>query len=325
LNAFASKQRLFDRDHTLGPFQIEETMTKKGGMSELFVAHYQDNPACKVVLKLNRISEASGEGSRNIYQDLLRKEIRLLRELRHPGIVRIYPIAIESGSKLSYAARVAKDGIDLWYYAMEYLPGGSLEDNIHRISQMPLGWIIELFYQLLVTVQYLHRQEYAHCDLKPENILLRESPNPYRIPQPILIDFGCVERIDQLTEIPCATPSYSPPEVLLALQRVDIDPSDLNIKPAKIDIWSLGAILFALLTGKTMFAQRTLDEVTSSVIKGEIGKIQMFRPELHSSLDTLLTAMMRKEVEERADLDDVITAIEEKISSIRPPRIPTTP
>jgi serine/threonine protein kinase len=110
---------------------------------------------------------------------------------------------------------------------------------------------------------------------------------------------------------------------LLALQRPDLEPTELNLQPAKIDVWSLGAIFYALMTGQAMFGQKDRREVTTSVIKGEIAKIAQLRPDLPGSMDTLLTAMMRKSPLERAQLDDVIVAIEEKISSVRPPRLPS--
>ncbi len=317
-----TRLKLLDPGNIVGPFRIERALPKNGGMSELYVAYYPEKPDYKVALKLNRVSPTTDETQRNIYKDLLRKEVRLLRELRHPGIVRIYPFALKPDDKVTYEARTIVANCDVWYYAMEYLPGGTLENNLPVISQMPVEWVVELFYQLAITLQYMNRQQYAHCDLKPENIMLREPPDPGKSPQPILIDFGCVERIDQIVETPCATPTYSPPEVLLAMQRADLNLTELQIHPDKIDIWSLGAIFFALLTGKTMFGQKTRDEVTSSVINGQIAKIQLLRPELHGSFDTLLAAMMRKNAQERAELNDIITALEEKIRCVRPPRLP---
>ena len=315
---------LFNPDSQVGPFKIEGPVAKKGGMSELYVAHFSANPTRKVALKINRQNDIDNDSPINVYQDLLRKEVRLLRELRHPGVVRIYPFTLfEGDTKTTFQAKHNVNGEDLWYYAMEYLPAGSLENKLQVISRMPVEWVVELFYQILVTLQYMHRLGYAHCDLKPTNIMLREAPDPYRVPQPVLIDFGCTERFDRPIKTPCVTPSYSPPEVLLAVQRSDISSSELNLRGNKIDVWSLGAIFFSLLTGQVMFGQKDRKEVTSSVIKGDIVKIAQFRPELHSSLDTLLTAMMRKNPDERANLDDIIIAVEEKISSVRPPRLPS--
>jgi serine/threonine protein kinase len=320
-----SKGALFDPESTIGPFRVESKLPKPGGMSELYVAHYILKPNHKVVLKINRQSEINNENPANVFQDLLRKEVRMLRELRHPGVVRILPFTLyEKDTKVTFQAKLTTAGTDLWYYAMEYLSAGNLEDRLSTISRMPVEWVVELFYQLLITVQYMHRLGYAHCDLKPVNIMLREPPDQNKIPQPVLIDFGCTEKLDKFIQTPCAAPSYSPPEVLLAMQRSDLDPLELKIKPEKIDVWSLGAIFYGLLTGKPMFGQKDRKEVTSQVIKGEIARIGNTRFELHSSLDTLLNAMMRKNPDERADLDKVIIAIEEKISSVRPPRLPSS-
>jgi serine/threonine protein kinase len=318
-----TKANLLNTGSTIGPFTIERSVPKKGGMSEIYLAHMNDQPLSKMALKLNLVNDKNNDNPRNVYQDLLRKEVRLLQYLRHPGVVRIFPFTLERDTKIIYSAKSSISGKEMWYFVMEYLPGGNLSDNLHNISRMPTKWAVELFYQILIAVQYIHRLGYAHCDLKPENIMMRETPNPNCVPQPILIDFGCVEKIGSINQTPCATPSYSPPEVLMAMQRADLGPSDLDIRSDKIDIWSLGAIFFSLMTGKAMFANKNRSEVTSNVIKGEIAKIQSYRPDLHSSLDTLLAAMMHKNPASRAELDDIIVAIEEKISSIRPPRVPT--
>ena len=300
----------------IGNYQIDKTLSKSG-MSFVHLAHLPNQPNYKVALKIH----IESEGPRNTYQDLLRHEAEHLARFRHPNIVRIYPINLPSG-KVLYCARAVELPDNPWYFVMEYIPGSDVGKYVKNFTKFPVPWIIELFYQMLITVQFVHRLGYGHCDLKPENILLREPPDPFRIPQPILTDFGTAHRVDLKIVEPTRSLRYSPPEVIMAYTRKDISAENFPLYPAKIDLWSLGAILFELLTGQHLFNQSRETEITTSILKGELKKVQEIRPEVHSSLDKVLSVMLRVHPEERPELDEIIEALEERINSVRPPRIP---
>ncbi len=300
----------------IGDYVIEKTLSVSG-MSSVHLGYLPELPAYKVAIKLHQESE----GQANTFQDYLRKEADYLSRFRHPNVIRIFPIFTSTG-KSAYCARAINLPDRPWYFAMEYLPAGDLTRHIKKVSSFPIPWLVEFFYQMLVTVQYLHRLGYGHCDLKPDNILLRETPDARRVPIPILTDFGTVHPLAARMEEPTRSMRYSPPEVILAHARKDINPADLPLIPAKIDVWSLGAIFFELLTGRALFNQRNEREITTSILQGEIEKIRKLRPDTSSSLDIALEVMLKKKPEDRPDIDDLITAFEERISSVRPPRIP---
>jgi serine/threonine protein kinase len=300
----------------IGDYVIDKTISISG-MSSIHLGYMPDQPAYKVAIKLHQESE----GQANAFQDYLRKEADFLNLFRHPSIIRIYPISLPTG-KITYCARATNLQDRPWYFAMEYLPQGDLTQHIKKIKGFPIPWLIEFFYQLLITVQYMHRLGYGHCDLKPDNVLLREDPDVRRIPQPILTDFGTVHPLNSRMNSPTRSMRYSPPEIILAHTRGDIPPSELNLQPGKIDIWSLGAILFELLTGRALFNQRNEKEITTSILEGEIDKIHKLRPDASTYLDVALDVMLRKNPDERPDIDDLVSAFEERISSVRPPRIP---
>jgi serine/threonine protein kinase len=301
---------------TIGNYIIDKTLSESG-MSSVHLAHLPNQPKYKVALKIHLGSESP----RNEYQDLLRVEAEHLTRFRHPNIVRIYPMHLPTG-KVLYCARAIELPDNPWYLVMEYITGSDLGKYIKNFAKYPIPWIIELFYQLLITVQFIHRMGYGHCDLKPENILLREPPDPFRIPQPVLTDFGTTHRLDDKIIQPTRSLRYSPPEVIIAYTRKDMKATDFPLYPAKIDLWSLGAILFELLTGQHLFNQERETDITSSILRGEINKVQTLRPEVHESLDKVLSVMLKIHPEDRPEVDEIIEAIEERISSVRPPRIP---
>jgi serine/threonine protein kinase len=302
----------------IGDFVIEKTISRSG-MSSVHLGYKPELPTHKVAIKLHQESETQA----NAFQDYLRKEADYLTKFRHPSIIRIFPITSTTG-KITYSARATNLPDRPWYFAMEYLPAGDLTQYSKKITSFPIPWLIEFFYQLLITVQFIHRLGYGHCDLKPDNILLREPPDARRSPLPILTDFGTTHALNAPMGDPARSLRYSPPEIILAHTRKDINPLDLALKPDKIDIWSLGAILFELLTGRALFYQRNEKEITTSILQGEIAKIHKLRPEASTNLDKALEAMLNKRPEERPDVDDLITAFEERISSVRPPRIPVS-
>jgi serine/threonine-protein kinase len=205
---------------------------------------------------------------------------------------------------------------------MEYLSQGSnLSNTIKNIKKFPIEWIVELFYQLLITVEYVHLRGYAHGDLKPQNILLRHPPAVNETPFPILIDFGSSITVKQGIRQLSASIRYSPPEVVLALERQDISPETLITQPTKIDVWALGAILFEMVTGRALINRTHRRDITTTILRDRLDTMRSLRPDIHPSLDKLLSVMLRRKAAERPSITELIQAVEERIHSVRPPRI----
>ncbi len=300
----------------IGDYAIEKNLNISG-MSSIYLGYLPPQNQYKVAIKLHLESETG----HNIFQDYLRKEAEYLAMFRHPNVIRIFPTPINSGRSM-YCVRATNLPETPWYFAMEYLPDGDLTKHLKKIKTFPIPWIIEFFYQLLITVQFIHRLGYGHCDLKPDNVLLREAPDPNRPPHPILTDFGTTHPIGTPITHPAKSVRYSPPEILLSHTRQDLRPEERPLHPDKIDIWSLGAILFELLTGRPLFNQKQDREITTSILEGRIEKIRTLRPDVHESLDIVLEQMLKRSPEERPGIDTFVTVFEERISSVRPPRIP---
>ena len=224
-------------------------------MSKIYLAYETDRPSRYVALKI----QLTGRPESIVYQDLIRQEAALLKTIRHPGIVRILPIRIDD--KAPYVAKAIELSGAPWYYAMEYLGESTLATHIKSFPPkqelnsesgiFSIDWSVEMFYQILTVVNFMHQQQMAHADLKPENIMFRHQPTGDLLPQPILIDFGSACTFDNMRQL-TASPGYSPPEVMEAVRLNQGIDEAKNIYPEKIDVWALGAILFELLTGQPM-------------------------------------------------------------------------
>jgi tRNA A-37 threonylcarbamoyl transferase component Bud32/tetratricopeptide (TPR) repeat protein len=158
------------------------------------------------------------------------REIRLLARLQHPNILPLH----DSGHVEA-----------LLYYVMPYVSGETLRDRIDRERQLAPGVACNIARDVADALAYAHAQGVIHRDIKPENILLSAG-------HPVLADFGIARAIDlagvrQLTRTgrgSPGTPAYMSPEQLMGDKELD----------GRSDTYSLGCVLFEMLTGKPPFA-----------------------------------------------------------------------
>ena len=205
----------------VGPYRILRVLGR-GGMGVVYLAEREDLGSLAAIKVLRDASLSPARRER------FRREERLLAQLAHPSIARLYD------------ADVLSDGTP--YFVMEYVKGVPLTDYC-REHACTMRERLHLFRSVCEAVQYAHRQAVLHRDLKPSNILVTESPDG-RAPTVKLLDFGIAKQIDSV-EAPAhqtvaglrlMTPAYAAPEVLRG------DPVGTYT-----DVYSLGVILYELL------------------------------------------------------------------------------
>ncbi|CAK68717.1 unnamed protein product (macronuclear) [Paramecium tetraurelia] len=205
-------------------FYVLEKQIGSGSFSQVFLARnkYDGHEyAVKYILKKEEIVE--------IDKQQLVKEISILRQLQHQSIIKLHETFETS---------------DAVYLVMEYFKGG---DFLQFIEEKQDGMFTEeqiaiIIYKLLKVIHYLHQKGIMHRDLKPENILFKEKGV---IESLCLGDFGLADFYNKEGNYlftRCGTPGYVAPE-LLQDQQYDY----------KVDIFSIGIIMFILLTGKEPF------------------------------------------------------------------------
>jgi len=189
------------------------------------------------------IKTARGEllGSREDQEELLERFLREARAagiLNHPNIITIYDVGEEDGTA---------------FIAMEYVEGQSLEDHISSRRRFPLSESVELVAQVAEGLACAHDQGIVHRDIKPANIMLpRNGP-------PKVADFGIARTKDSsLTQegVLIGTPSYMSPEQFIC-HGVD----------GRSDLFSLGIILYELLTGERPFPGEAFGTIMHHVLK----------------------------------------------------------
>lgn len=207
------------------------------------------------------------------------KEIEMLMNLDHPNIIKIFEYYVD----------------DLNYYVMmEFAEGGELYDQIYQLQNFKEKHAAMIMKQILSAVCYMHSKGIVHRDLKPENIMLEsKATGDFNIK---LIDFGTSNFIkkNQKLSMKVGTPYYIAPEILAK--------SYTN----KCDIWSVGVILYMLLSGSPPFDgtddQSILAKVKKGVYKMDGPQWDIISPEAKD----LITKMLTFNPDERISAEDAL-------------------
>jgi len=168
-------------------------------------------------------------------------EVDVLASLDHPYITKLVDFFIEE---------------ECYFIVMEYMEGGDLFDRIGRKSSYDESDARDLCIKMLEAVKHCHENSIAHCDLKPKNLLLQSMDDDSSVK---LADFGFATRVHapESLDKQCGTPYFVAPEILLR-KRYD----------QKADMWSVGVIIYCLLSGRLPFVGKKHLELFKSIISG---------------------------------------------------------
>lgn len=218
---------------SIGPYRIIRALGR-GGMGEVFLGARQDEQSSKrVALKVIRSGISSGGDSDSVIRRFT-LERRVLASLDHPNIARL----IDAGQ--------TSDGNP--YFVMEFVEGEPITEYCDR-HQLHTEERLRLFIKVCAAVQHAHQNLIVHRDIKPSNILVTPDGEPK------LLDFGISKLVnpdvfgvtsDTVADVGPMTPEYASPEQVLG-------------KPigTASDIYSLGVLLYELLTGRPPYQLRS--------------------------------------------------------------------
>ena len=212
-----------DLPESFGRYHIIRRLGK-GGMGAVYLAEDTELQR-QVALKVPFTSSETSD----LVLDRFRREARAAATLRHPNICPIFDVG-------------EHDGVQ--YLTMAFIDGRSLSEELRAHQPLPVRRALEIVKRIALALQAAHEQGVTHRDLKPANVMIDERG------EPVVMDFGLARRGDagdQLTQTGhlVGTPSYMAPEQFKG------DPGAVG--PA-CDIYSLGVVLYVLLTGETPFS-----------------------------------------------------------------------
>lgn len=253
----------------------------KGGMGIVFHAH-DVRLKRDVALKIPHLGTIDREVA-----DRFLEEARTVAAINHPHICPVF----ESGEV---------DGIP--YFVMPLLKGEPLDERLRRKSPQP-SWSVAIVVKLAGAVAELHAADILHLDLKPQNIMIDVRG------EPLLMDFGLAWKVDPasqalISDALAGTPAYmSPEQVCGSVSEID----------SRTDIYSLGVLLYELLTGKAPF-QGSLAQVLAKIPQGGAESPRLSRPQLKRELETVcLKAMATKPADRFQSVKELIGALERYI------------
>ncbi|XP_021738034.1 serine/threonine-protein kinase ATG1c-like isoform X2 [Chenopodium quinoa] len=210
-------------------------------------------------------------------QESLMSEIFILKQINHPNIIRLHDI-IEVPGKI--------------HLVLEYCSGGDLFMHIQRHGRVPEATAKQFMLQLAAGLKVLRENNIIHRDLKPQNLLLSTNDN-----SPILkiADFGFARSLQPrgLAETLCGSPLYMAPEIM-QLQKYD----------AKADLWSVGTIVYQLVTGKTPFNGSNQMQLLQNIIRATELCFPSDMKDLSSEFVDLCQKLLRRNPVERLTFDE---------------------
>ena len=241
---------------------------KSGGYGQVFVAKHVVSKKEYAIKQIN-ITDFSSE---EIYN--LSRENMILRSMNHKNIIKCYH---------SFAYN------NKYYTVMEFARGGELYLLLNEKGKLSENDTKKIFKQIYNAVLYIHSKNIIHRDLKLNNILFLDEEKT----KIAIIDFGIsgISNGNQKEKIKSGTTLYLPPEVL----------SGDYSSNRKIDIWSMGVILFRMVEGTYPFFGKTIKEVTRSILNDKL----IFNPNINISfaLIKLIKGMLDKNFRFRIDDD----------------------
>jgi serine/threonine-protein kinase len=262
-----------------GRYRIERKLGA-GGMADVYLAEDQELGR-RVAIKILNGRHANDDQ----FIERFRREAKNAAALNHPNIVSIY----DRGN-----------AEDTYYIAMEFLDGRTLKELIVSRGAAPVNVAIEYARQILSALRFAHRHGIVHRDIKPHNVLV-DGEGRVKV-----TDFGIARAgTSQMTETGSivGTAQYLSPE---QARGGEVDP--------RSDLYSLGVVLYELLTGKTPFEGDTPVEIAMKHLSNAPEPPSKLRPDIPRELDMVVLRALAKNPDDRYQSADEMEADLERVA-----------
>ena len=254
----------------IGKYEVIRILGK-GATAVVYLARDPDAQR-EVAIKLIKFGEDNAAMSRRL-RKLFQTEDAIGRRLDHPNIVRIYDAVIEA---------------DQAYLVMEFIEGTALDQYCAINRLLPMHRVIGIIFKCCLALDHAFRQGVVHRDIKPANILIDADDNPK------ITDFGLALNLhkdmnkDSTFVMGVGSPAYMSPE--------QIKNYPLN---QKTDLYSLGVLLFQLLTGRLPFRAGNQGALVYKIVNADTPSICALNPNLPVGLDPIIKKALEKDLYSR--------------------------
>lgn len=273
------------KDHRHNSYNLPKEIAKKyhmgkklgaGACGTVFLVH--DFRTCKPYalkhIEKNQFIENKTDKTLN--------EAKIMKTLTHPCVVQMFDL---------YNTR------DSVYFTLELMEGGELLARIQKKHYLSEDISKFFFYQMCHAIEYLHKRKITHRDLKPDNILLATTDDRTLLK---ISDFGLSKLVknNSVLKTLCGTPLYVAPEVLLTEGRGEYT--------EKVDIWSLGVVLFTCLSGTLPFADEYGTPAAEQIKHGRFHFRSSNWKNAGTAAKTLIRELLTTDVQKRPSIDELM-------------------
>ncbi|HSC85794.1 MAG TPA: serine/threonine-protein kinase [Polyangiaceae bacterium] len=260
-----------------GKYRIDRVLGE-GGMGVVVAAHHLElDQTVAIKFLLDSMKDGSREGA-----ERFRREARAAAKIQSDHVVRVLDVGVlDSGER---------------YMVMEYMDGRDLSDELQAVGSMSVPVAAGYILEALDAIAHAHVVGIVHRDLKPANLFLARRPDgSARIK---VLDFGISKTFGQssaselsLTKTSSwmGSPLYMSPEQMQSARDVD----------QRADIWSLGAILYELLTGRPPYLAESLPQLCNMLLTTDPEDVRLLRPDLPPELGTVIMRCLSRNVATR--------------------------
>lgn len=243
----------------------------KGATATVYLCDEPDSSR-QVAVKVIRFGQDSAAMSRRM-RKLFQNEGMVSKRLDHPNIVRVFEAVVED---------------EFAYLAMEYVEGFSLEEHTRIDKLLPMHRVIGIIFKCCMALDSAYRQGIIHRDIKPANIMVAANDEPK------IADFGLALNMnkdmdrDSTFIMGVGSPAYMSPEQIKAYP--------LN---QKTDLYSLGVLMFQLLTGRLPFRANNQATLIYRIINTDAPAVTALNPNLPEGLNAILRRALEKDLYSR--------------------------
>jgi len=257
-----------DQPQNLGKYQVIKKLGQ-GATSTVYLG-YDPFAGRQVAIKVLKQEILNDPKTGGIHKKQLLNEASLAGKLSHPHIISIYDAVIEAESS---------------YIVMEYVAGGTLEKYAEPNNLLPIARVVEYMFKCCRALNYAQFNGVIHRDIKPANMLLSEDGDIK------ISDMGAaivLNNADQTQISDIGSPVYMSPEQIQG-----------ELLTHQTDIYSLGVVMYCLLTGRLPYTAKNLAGLFFQVLNAQFTPPRSLRPEIPEQLEKIVLRAMQKNKNDR--------------------------
>ena len=245
-----------------------EMLVGSGGMADVYRAKDQLLERTVAVKILHQQYESDTE-----FIARFQREAKAAARITHPNIVNVYDVGVAEGRH---------------YIVMEYVPGRTLKERIKEEGPVPAPEALHIARQIAGALAQAHANNLVHCDIKPHNILVMPDGNVK------VADFGIARAVTE------STMTYND-NIMGSVHYFSPEQARGTLITPKSDVYSLGVVLYEMLTGRIPFDGNTAVSIARKHLEEEPQSVHSLVPNIPPVVEALVTRMMAKEPALRPD------------------------